>query len=120
MVSQNQRNFDNIDDELVVKVSQELECFKQTFFRLIGKAQKILKQLETQKKMLADERSEVKIFQKEYDVLSDFKNLQRTCQSLRCRFGAIWVAESIIGQKQSRNIQQIIYCNFCQTPGNWQ
>jgi hypothetical protein len=71
MVSQNQQNFDNIDDELVAKVSQELECFKQTFFRLIGKAQKILKQLETQKKMLADERSEVKIVQQEYNVLSD-------------------------------------------------
>ena len=56
MISQNQQNFDNKVDELVAKVNQELECFKQTFFRLIGKAQKKLKQLETQKKMLADER----------------------------------------------------------------
>jgi hypothetical protein len=54
MVSQNQQNFDNIDDELVAKVNQELECFKQTFFRLIDNAQKKLKQLETRKKMLAD------------------------------------------------------------------
>jgi hypothetical protein len=71
MVSQNQQNFDNIDDELVAKVSQELECFKQTFFRLIDNAQKILNQLETRKIMFPDERSEVKIFQQEYNVLSD-------------------------------------------------
>jgi hypothetical protein len=71
MVSQNQQNFDNIDDKLVVKVTQELECFKQTFFRLIDKTQKILNQLETRKIMFPDERSEGKIFQQEYNVLSD-------------------------------------------------
>jgi hypothetical protein len=71
MVSQNQQNFHNIDDEIVTKVSQELECFKQTFFRLTDNAQKILNQLETRKTMFPDERSEVKIVQQEYNVLSD-------------------------------------------------
>jgi hypothetical protein len=37
----------------------------------IGKAQKILNQFETRKIMFPDERSEVKIFQQEYEVLSD-------------------------------------------------
>ena len=77
MVSQNQLNFDNIDDELVAKVSQELECFKQTFFRLIDKAQEILNQLETRKIMFPDERSESKIFQQEYGVLSDLVKIYK-------------------------------------------
>jgi hypothetical protein len=98
MVSQNQQNYDNIDDELVAKVSQEL-CFKQTFFRLIGKAQKILNQLETQKIMFPDERSEVKIVQQEYNVLSDLITIYKQLVDRYVVDFAIWVAESIIGQK---------------------
>jgi hypothetical protein len=49
MVSQNQQNFDNNDDKLLVKVTQELEHFKQVFFRLIDKAQGKLDPLEAKK-----------------------------------------------------------------------
>ena len=51
MVLQNQQNFNNIDDKLVVKVTRELEHYKQVFFGFIDKAQKKLNRLESQRKL---------------------------------------------------------------------
>jgi hypothetical protein len=61
MVSQNQQNSDNIDDELVIKVSQELEHFKQVFFRLIDEAQGKLNRLETRKLVHKDDDYQFKL-----------------------------------------------------------
>jgi hypothetical protein len=72
MVSQNQLNFGNIDDELVAKVSQELECFKQTFFGFIDKAQKKLDRLESQRKLVhKDDDYQTKLLGIEYELISD-------------------------------------------------
>jgi hypothetical protein len=72
MVSQNQQNFDNIDDKLVVKVTQELEHFKQVFFGFIDKAQKKLNGLETQRKLVhKDDDYQFNLLGIEYELLSD-------------------------------------------------
>jgi hypothetical protein len=72
MVSQNQQNFDNIDDELVAKVSQELEHYKQVFFGFIDKAQKKLDRLESQRKLVhKDDDYQTKLLDIEYELLSD-------------------------------------------------
>jgi hypothetical protein len=39
MVQQNSGNIENIDDTLELAVIEELDSFKQRFFRLIDKAQ---------------------------------------------------------------------------------
>jgi hypothetical protein len=72
MVSQNQQNFDNNDDRLVVKVTQELEHFKQTFFGFIDEAQGKLNKLETQRKLVhKDDDYQTKLLGIEYELLSD-------------------------------------------------
>jgi hypothetical protein len=51
MVSQNLGNFHNNNDKVVVKVTKELEHYKQVFFGLIDKAQGKLNQLEAERKV---------------------------------------------------------------------
>ncbi len=52
----------------MVKVTQELEHFKQVFFGFIDKAQKKLNQLETQRKLVhKDDDYQTKILSIEYN-----------------------------------------------------
>ena len=72
MVSQNQQNFNNIDEKLVVKVTRELEHYKQVFFGFIYKAQKKLNQLEAQRKLVhKDDDYQFNLLGIEYELLSD-------------------------------------------------
>jgi hypothetical protein len=78
MVSQNHQNFDNKDDKLVAKVNQELESYKQTFFRLIDKAQEELDQLESRRKLahhFADLQSQ--LMDIEYELISDLVKIYK-------------------------------------------
>ena len=94
-LSQNHQNLHNKDDKLVTEVTKELDSFKR-FFQLIDKAQRKLEELEAQRKLvLKDDDYEFRLLDIEYEILSNLK-LQRTCQSLCCRFGLIWVAKIII------------------------
>ena len=77
MVQQNSGNIENIDDKLELAVIEELDSFKQRFFRLIDKAQgKKLQQLEAHRKMvLSDNKYDIhyvdRILELEYELLSD-------------------------------------------------
>jgi hypothetical protein len=78
MVSQNQQNFDNIDDKLLVNVTQELDRFKQRFFRLIGKAQGKIDQLEAQRKLVhTDDDYQIKLLDIEYELISDLTKIYK-------------------------------------------
>ena len=66
MVQQNSGNIENIDDKLELTVVEELDSFKQRFFRLIDKAQGKLEQLEAHRKMGGSDR----ILDLEYEILS--------------------------------------------------
>jgi hypothetical protein len=76
MVQQNSGNIENIDDKLELTVVEELDSFKQRFFRLINKAQGKLEQLEAHRKMvLSDNKYDIhyvdRILELEYELLSD-------------------------------------------------
>jgi hypothetical protein len=76
MIQQNSGNIENIDDKLELTVVEELDSFKQRFFRLIDKAQGKLEQLEAHRKMvLSDNKYDIhyvdRILELEYELLSD-------------------------------------------------
>jgi hypothetical protein len=78
MVSQNQQNFDNKDDKLVAKVNQELESYKQTFFRLIDKAQEELDQLESRRKLAHHfDDLQSQLMDIEYELISDLVKIYK-------------------------------------------
>jgi hypothetical protein len=78
MVSQNLGNFHNNNDKVVVKVTKELERFKQVFFRLIDKAQGKLNQLEAQRKVAHDfDDYQIKLLDIECDILSDLVKIYK-------------------------------------------
>jgi hypothetical protein len=72
MLRHNQQDFDNIDDKLVVKVTRDLERFKQKFFILIDETRERLQELDAERKLVPEfDDYHSKLMDIEFGLLSE-------------------------------------------------